>query len=95
MIVTLNKNRIFSGLLAVIYIGGGFATDGGEGGFKVLLFLILPLACIWFSDAMGGYTGLTSSMPITAPSPGVVVCILGWLLLFLPLIFIVISYVAA
>ena len=86
MIITLNWNRILSAALALIYIVGAFMGGGGEVGCKVLLFVILPLACIWFSDAMGGYTGLTMSMPITAPSPGLIVCILGWLLLLLPLI---------
>jgi len=61
----------------------------------VLLFVIFPLACIWFSDAMGGYTGLTTSMPITATSPGVIVCILGWLLLLMPLIAAAIAHFAS
>ena len=69
MVITLNKNRICSGLLAVIHIVGGFVTGGEEGGFKFFLFVILPLACIWFGGAMGGYTGPAAGMPITAPSP--------------------------
>jgi hypothetical protein len=44
---------------------------------------------------MGGYTGLTTSTPITAPSPGVIVCILGWLVLLLPIIMGIIVYFAA
>jgi putative effector of murein hydrolase LrgA (UPF0299 family) len=95
MTITLNKNRILSALVAVIYIVGAFVTGGGEASCMVLLFVILPLACIWFSDAMGGYTGLTTNMPITAPSPGLIVCILGWLLLLLPLIMGIINYAAA
>jgi hypothetical protein len=94
MVVTLNKNRIFSALLAVVYIIGAFVTGGGEASCKVLLFLILPLACIWFSDAMGGYTGPTASMSITSPSPGVIVCILGWLVLLLPIIMGIVAYAA-
>jgi len=86
--MTLTWNRILSGLLAIIYIAGAFVTGGGEGGFKVLLFVILPLACIWFGEAMGGYTGQSGSIGITAPSPGLFVCIAGWILLILPLLFI-------
>ena len=95
MVITLNKNRILSALVAVIYIIAAFVTGGGEASCKVLIFVIMPLACIWFSDAMGGYTGLTTSTPITAPSPGVIVCILGWLVLLLPIIMGIIVYFAA
>lgn len=82
----LSWNRILSGLLAVGYIVGGFSTRGGEAGFIVLAFVILPLACIWFSEPMGGFTGLSGNIWITAPSPGIFVCIAGWLLLVFPLI---------
>jgi hypothetical protein len=95
MVITLNKNRIFSSLLAVIYVVGGFVAGGGEGGFKVLGFVILPLACIWFGEAMGGYTGPTAGMSITAPSPGLFVCIAGWILLLLPIVIGIIIYTGA
>lgn len=38
---------------------------------------------------MGGYTGPTNNMAITQTSPGVLVCVLGWVLLLLPALFIV------
>jgi hypothetical protein len=85
--MTLTWNRILSGLLAAGYIIAGFASGGGEVGFKALAFVILPLACIWFAEPMGGFTGLSGSIWITAPSPAVFVCVAGWLLLILPLIF--------
>ena len=86
--MTLTKNRVFSGILATIYIIGAFVTVGGEGGFKALLFVIFPLACIWFGDAMGGFTGPSGRNWITDPSPGLMVCFLGWLLLLIPIFFI-------
>jgi hypothetical protein len=95
MTITLNKSRIASSVIAAVYIAVGFAAEGGEGGLKVLAMVILPLACIWFGDAMGGYTGQAGSIGITAPSPGVIVSILGWLLLLLPIIMMIINYVAA
>ena len=82
----MNWNRILSGLLVVIYVIAASLEGGAEAGCKVTLFAILPLACIWFSDAMGGYVGPTTSGAITTPSPGLIVCILGWLLLLLPII---------
>jgi hypothetical protein len=85
----MSKNRVFSAILAAIYVVGAFITSGGEGGFKVLGFVILPLACIWFSDDMGGFTGPSGSIWVTAPSPGVFVCIVGWIMLLLPALFII------
>jgi hypothetical protein len=86
--MTFSWNRILSGLLAAGYVIGAFVTGGGEVGLKVLGFVILPLACIWFAEPMGGFTGLSGSIWITAPSPSIFVCIAGWLLLVVPLLFI-------
>ncbi|HXT39369.1 MAG TPA: hypothetical protein VN887_05045 [Candidatus Angelobacter sp.] len=85
---TLTWNRSLSGLLAIIYVIGAFVSGGGESGFKVLAFVILPLACIWFGEAMGGFTGPSGSIWITAPSSGLFVCIAGWVLLIVPIFFI-------
>lgn len=87
--MTLSWNRALSGLLAAVYIIGAFVAQGAEAGCKVVLLVIFPLACIWFSEAMGGYTGPTTGIAITAPSPGLIVRILGWVVLLLPLIFVI------
>jgi len=87
--MTFNWNRILSGLLASGYVIGAFATGGGEAGFKVLAFVILPVACIWFSEPMGGFTGWSGNIWINAPSPRIFILIVGWVLLILPLLFIV------
>jgi hypothetical protein len=84
MNIPLTRNRFFSGLIAIIYVLGGFLAGGGKGGFIMFGFVVLPLACIWFADAMGGYTGPSTDIWITAPMPGLFVCIAGWLLLLLP-----------
>jgi hypothetical protein len=92
--MTLTWSRVLSGLIAVIYIIVATVAGGAEDGFKVFAFTILPIACIWFGDAMGGYTGPTGTgMPFTAPSPGVIVCIVGWLVLLLPVVLVIIAYV--
>ena len=82
----MNWNRRLSGLLALGYIVFGSIAGGVMGGFIVVGFVILPLACIWFSDAMGGFTGLSGDIWINAPTPGIFVCIAGWILLLLPII---------
>ena len=95
MVITLNKNRFLSSLVACVYVVVGLLAGGGGGGFIAFLFVILPLACIWFSDAMGGFTGIAGSIGVTASSPGLLICIAGWVLLLLPIIVEIIDYVSA
>ncbi len=82
----MNWNRILSGTVAAAYILTACFGSSAETGFKAALFVVLPLACIWFSEAMASYAGPTWRGSITNPSRGVVVCVAGWLLLLLPLI---------
>jgi hypothetical protein len=93
--MTMSWNRLLSGLLAIGYIIFGFVAGGAEGGFILAGFVILPLAAIWFSDAMGGFTGIAVDIGITAPSPGIFVCIAGWILLLMPIIIEVIGCLSA
>jgi|APCry1669189241_1035207.scaffolds.fasta_scaffold210764_2 hypothetical protein len=82
----LDWNRILSLLVAAFYIVTAYWLKGGEVACKALIFILFPTACIWFSDAVGGYTGNMGSMPITQSSPGIFVRLLGWVLLLLPVI---------
>ena len=83
----LDWHRTLSLALAVFYVGAAYWIGGGEIACKTLAFVILPLTCVWFSEAMGNYTGMMGSMPINQESPGVIVRLLGWVLLFLPIVF--------
>lgn len=93
MVITLNKNRVISSVIAAAYVVVGFTAGGGEGGLKALAFVILPLACIWFSTAMGDYTGPAGNIWISGPSPGLFVCIAGWLLLLFPVLAIILNFI--
>lgn len=45
---------------------------------EVLVFCVFPLACIWFSDTMGNFTGFLGIGPaITQTTPGCVVAFFG------------------
>ena len=85
-------NRVLSLLVAVGYLIFAANTRGLEGVNKTLIFLILPLACIWFSDAIGEYTETGSafvfgfSPRISRKTPGIFVCLIGWVFLFMPVI---------
>lgn len=50
------------------------------------IYLPLPLACIWFSDEIGEYTGRLPGPAINRPTPGWMVACGGWFLLFLPVL---------
>lgn len=85
----MSWNRVLSALVAISYIVIGTVHGGLEMAFKIGLGVILPLACIWFSDAMGRYVGLglmAFDYPITKQSPGILVCVMGWVVLFLPVV---------
>ncbi|HBA85273.1 MAG TPA: hypothetical protein DCZ95_14390 [Verrucomicrobia bacterium] len=81
------NSRIISGIIALAYIALGYFADGGETAFRIGMALILPMACIWFSDAMGSYTGVgLGKGAITSATPGCMVAFGGWLLLLLPVV---------
>ena len=87
-------NRILSAIIAIAYIATAYFTDGGETAFRFGLFLILPMACIWFGDYMGGYVGGTMrGQYISSTTPGCFVVAGGWLILLLPVIFAAISLI--
>jgi len=88
----INLNRILSGLVAAIYLATACYFEGPELAWKVGLFLIFPMACIWFSEAMGDFTGNSASVSITATTPGWMVLTGGWVVLLLPVIMTALSW---
>jgi Zn-finger nucleic acid-binding protein len=86
-----DTGKIAAVLLSLSYLGAAYFFEGAETLFRVLLFLIMPLACIFWGDALGSMTGvrfrLTLACPVvTKPTPGVFVAFIGWVLLILPLV---------
>lgn len=80
-------SRLISIVIAIGYLVAAYFADGWELTWRIGLFLILPLGCIWFSDEMGAYTGVGFGRgAITSPTPGCLIAFGGWLLLFLPVI---------
>ena len=78
------------------------AVVGKQGSLKELLvivlaaagYLVMPLLCIWFGDEMGGYMGALPGPAINKPTPGCLVKLGGWFLLFLPAIIGLFSFVS-
>ena len=88
-------SRILSAIIAIGYVIAAYFVAGGEEAFKFGIFLVLPLACIWFSDEMGSFTGIMRGQAISTKTPGCLVALGGWLLLILPVIIAVIHLVSA
>ena len=51
------KSKAISGSIALAYLTIACFAGGGELAGLVAASLVLPLACIWFSDALGEITG--------------------------------------
>jgi CDP-diglyceride synthetase len=47
---------------------------------RALTYMFFPLAAIWYGDKLGSYTG---SWRTNEPTPGIMIKIAGWILLFL------------
>lgn len=81
-------SRIISGVIAIGYLTATYFMADGAATFRCAIYLIFPLACIWFSEAMGDYAGSTfgARPAITQTTPGCFVAFGGWVLLLMPMI---------
>jgi hypothetical protein len=78
----MSRSRVLSVLLAAIYVAIGCLFGGQRAGAKMLAFCSLPVLCIWYPEAFGNYVGGR----ITAPSPPSVLRVVGWIILFAPVV---------
>ncbi len=83
--------KIISAVIAVCYLVLAYLLGEAEMAFRTLLFLIFPLGFIWFSEAIGNYTGVvTRGAPITNKTPAFLIALGGWVVLLLPAIIVLI-----
>jgi len=76
---------LLSIFLVLVYVTVTGMLAGPLSALKLLAGMLLPLACIWFPDVLGEYTGQGLSR-VSRPSPPSLVWFLGWIVLVLPLI---------
>ena len=86
IVINVDWNRALSALVAIIYLVTAFAAGGGELVLRATIFLVLPMAGIWFSEGIGSYTGNISGKGFPMPVEGPAVKIAAWLLLLSPVI---------
>lgn len=77
-------SKLLSLALSAVYLVAALTSEDVEVILPVLGFVLLSLACIWFGDEIGDYTGWMGPRPITARTPGGMIRFVGWLLLLLP-----------
>lgn len=87
-----NKGKIIALIISVFYLGLALLFNGSEEFLRMLLFLILPLGCIFFGDELGEITGVRFRTTLFAPivtksTPGTFVIFMGWVLLTFPIWF--------
>ncbi len=80
----MTKGRIISAAIAVFYVVVASLTSGAEAAFKLIAFLILPLGCIWYGEALGSFKGLMRGQYVDTATPGCLVTFVGWIILLLP-----------
>lgn len=83
--------RIISAIIAILYITLIYYGGGGSIALKFGIYLLLPLACIWYSEEMGAFGGNMYGHSVTAKTPGCLVAFGGWILLLLPLIIAIVA----
>ena len=86
IVIDVDWNRALSALVALIYLITAFVAGGGELMLRAAIFLVLPMAGIWFSEGIGSYTGNISGKGFPVPVEGPAVKIAAWLLLISPVI---------
>jgi hypothetical protein len=76
-------SRALSATIALAYLAAALARGDAVLAVRIVLFCVVPVACIWFPDVLGNYAGIFS---ITTTSPASFVWFLGWVVLLLPVI---------
>ncbi len=74
-------NRGLSLFVYFAYLAAAYLHGTGVHTLAFAAFFLLPLGCIWFPEAFGGYTGLASYQLIDTATPGILMTACGWLLL--------------
>ena len=85
-------HRALSLFVAAGYTAAAMHYGLGTAILKLTVPMLLALACIWFPDELGDFTGVVHYRAITAPSPAGLLRVIGWLVLLIaPLVAILLA----
>lgn len=75
-------NRFLSLAVCGVYVYAVYSgTESAEKTFRACFGLIFPLACIWFGEQLGQYTGFMRGRYVSETTPGLLVAAGGWFVL--------------
>ena len=77
--------RAASVVVAIAYIVAAYVSSSWVDAVEVATGLLLPVACIWFPDALGTCVGFVGTQFVSEDSSGPGVFIMGWVVLLLPI----------
>ena len=77
----LTISKIAALVLAVAYVIAAGVAESLSFAATVAVGVFLPLACIWFAEPMGNWTGVWRRYSRISPSPAWLVATMGWVLL--------------
>ena len=77
----LTISKIVALVLAAVYVIAAAVGEGLSFAATVAVGVLLPLACIWFAEPMGSWTGVWRRYSRISPSPAWLVATMGWVLL--------------
>jgi len=77
--------RAASVVVAIANIIGAYVSLNWVDAIEAATGLLLPVACIWFPDALGTCVGFVGTQFVSEDSPGPGVFIMGWVVLLLPI----------
>ena len=90
-------HRLISLIIAIIYLVFALKLGTGEDVLNLFMYLVIPMATIWFGDEMGSLTGIRlgglGRPVVDKESPGCLVRLLGWMLLLLPILYVLIMVI--
>jgi hypothetical protein len=76
------SNRFLSLCIAGLIVYAIYSsTESAEKAFRACIGLIFPMACIWFGDQLGQYTGFIRGHYVSETTPGCLVVAGGWFIL--------------
>ena len=82
-----DRQRLFSGIIALGYITAMWRREGWSGAVAVLVPLAVPLGMIWYAGSLSRIkTPGWASRRIDRPTPPPAIRVLGWVLLLIPAI---------
>ena len=79
-------SKIISAVIAVGYVIMVYSFRGGSSAMDAAMLLVIPLACIWFSDEFGGTSSEIGEENLKR-TPAKVIATLGWIILVAPIAF--------